>query len=123
LSSANYGEEDELSEEQALTAQTIDKYGDGTPTNPPARAPRHRRAHRRGMMARRARAGIRVKLVEEWHHIPAGTVGTLGEKYRSEVGLLRINIRFDDSPDLPFTLSRPEVDGTIITLKGESLVL
>jgi hypothetical protein len=24
------GEEDEMSEEQALTAQTIDKYGDGT---------------------------------------------------------------------------------------------
>lgn len=75
------------------------------------------------MARRRARAGLRVKLATEWCYKPVGTKATLGEKYRDDVGLLRINIRFDGWPNSPYTMSRPEVEETIVTLEGVSLIL
>jgi hypothetical protein len=74
-------------------------------------------------MARRARSGLRVKLTREWAHIPIGSTAVLGEKYRSDSGLLRIDIRFDDCPDLPFTMSRPAVEEVLMTIDDQAVVL
>jgi hypothetical protein len=66
---------------------------------------------------------MRVKLVREWNHIPIGSEATLGEKYYTEIGLLRIAICFDRCPDCDFTMSRPAVEEELVTIDGQPLML
>lgn len=71
----------------------------------------------------KTKAGMRVRLLREWNHIPQGSEATLGRKFKDGVGLTRIPVGFDRCPHLAFTMSGPAVEEELETLDGKRLML